>query len=104
MLTSDDKCLAPMDLDRVQDKGKKGKGKTKDGQSKGKGKDYKGGKGKGYGGKKGYESWNKEGCGKGKGEKLSSWKKMTKAKVKANRVTCVASRAMWQKIAREFDR
>ena len=39
MLTSDDKGLAPMDIDRVQDKGKKGKGETKDGKSKGKGKD-----------------------------------------------------------------
>ena len=26
MLTSDDKGLAPMDIDRVQDKGKRGKG------------------------------------------------------------------------------
>ena len=49
MLTSDDKGMAPMDIDRVQDKGKKGKGKTKDGKSKGKGKDNKGSKGKGDG-------------------------------------------------------
>ena len=66
MLTSDDKGLVPMD---VEDKGRNGKGKTKDGKSKGAGKDNKGGKGKGDGGEKGYESWNKEGCGKGNGEK-----------------------------------
>ena len=36
MLTSHDKGVAPMDIDRVQAKGKKGKGKTKDGKSKGK--------------------------------------------------------------------
>ena len=74
MLTSDDKGLAPMDIDRVQDNRKKGQRKTKDGKSRGKAKDNKGGKGKGAGGKKGHESWNKEGWGKGKGEKQGSWK------------------------------
>ena len=93
MLTSDDKGLAPMDIERVQGKGKKGKGKTRDGKSKGKGKDNKGGKGKGDGGKKGYG--NKEGWGKGKGRSNLPGK-MTKAKAKY--VTRVASRAMWEKM------
>ena len=52
MLTSDDKGLAPMGIDRVQDRRKKGKGQTKDGKSKGKGKDTTGGKAKGDGGKR----------------------------------------------------
>ena len=58
-LTSDDKGLAPTDIDRAQDKGKKDKGKTADGKSKGKGKDNRGGRGKGDAGKKGDESWNR---------------------------------------------
>ena len=58
-----------MDIDRIQDKGKKGKGKIKDDKSKGKGKDNKGGEGQGNGGKTDCVNWNKEGWDKEKGEK-----------------------------------
>ena len=57
-----------VDIDRIQDKGKKGKGKIKDDKSKGKGKDNKGGEGQGNGGKTDCVNWNKEGRDKEKGE------------------------------------